>query len=152
MTMSQPKRWPIGFTLVELVITVALLAIVVSITIPRLNYGAVRTAEVKTTAQAFAGMLRVARSLAVSDAGGNSQGYQVVIEAGAYSLINADTVTTVKGPVTIPDGISTSGDTEIQFNRLGEMSGGAGKSVTFSSGSTSVTITVTPVGGVKMSE
>jgi hypothetical protein len=97
-------------------------------------------------------MLRVARSLAVSDAGGNSQGYRVVIESGTYRLVNAATSATVKGRVTIPDGLSSSGDTEIQFNRLGETAGGAGKSVEFSAGSTSVTVTVTPVGGVKVSE
>ncbi|MFC1762525.1 Tfp pilus assembly protein FimT/FimU [Planctomycetota bacterium] len=144
------KRWAHsrGFTLIELLLTVALLGIVASIVVPRLNYGAIHIAEVKTTAQAFAGSLRLARSLAVSDAGANGQGYKVTLSSGTYSLINAATSTTVKGPTAVPSGINTSGDSDIQFNRLGESADGSAKSVTFSYDTTSAVVTVTPVGGI----
>lgn len=137
-----------GFSLFELLLVVAILAVLSSIIVPRLNYGAISSVRVETTAQSFAGMLRLARSLAVSNAGGNDQGYRVTISAGTYSLINANTSATVKGPVTIPTDVSTSGDTTIQFDRLGESSDGNAKSVTFSYDTTSTVVSVTPVGGI----
>jgi Tfp pilus assembly protein FimT len=132
----------------EVVLITILLAVVATIAIPRLNFAGIHVAEVKTTAQAFAGQLRLARSLAIANAGANNQGYNVTIGAGAYSLIDADTLATVKGPIDIPDGIVTSGNTSIGFNPLGESADGNAKATTFRYSTTSAVVTVTPVGGI----
>ncbi|MCG8696465.1 MAG: prepilin-type N-terminal cleavage/methylation domain-containing protein [Bacteroidales bacterium] len=141
-----------GFSLVELILVVSLLAIITSITVPRLNYGAINNATVKTTAQRFASTLRLARSFEIANSGSNEQGYRVVIDTDSYSLLHATSLATERGPITIPAGVSTSGDTTFQFNRLGESSDGLGKTVTFSNSEVSYVVTMTGVGGIVQAE
>ncbi len=141
-----------GMTLVELLLTMVLLGIVASVALPRMNYSAIHQAQLRTTGQEFGGALRLARCLAVADAGVKSQGYKVLQGSGTYRLTNASTAVTVKGPFVIPSGIQVSGSSEIQFNRLGETSDGLGKSVAFSRQGKRVSVTVTPVGGIRVVE
>ncbi|GAJ08207.1 unnamed protein product, partial [marine sediment metagenome] len=70
-----PETARTGFTLIELILTVALLAILVSIVIPRIGLGTMGKVQSETAAQKFSNYLKLARSLAITHACSNSVGY-----------------------------------------------------------------------------
>ena len=140
-----------GFTLVELVLIVVVLAILASIAIPRMGWGTIGKVEVESTARQFSGYLRLARSLAITHASSNSEGYRVVLsrrQPYTYSLINNDTSEVVKGPIELPEGVSRSGNRTYRFTPLGNLSGSRELSVQFSKDGDTATVTVTPVGRI----
>jgi Tfp pilus assembly protein FimT len=127
------------------------MAILASITVPRLGWGAMDKVQVESTARRFSDYLKLARSLAITHASSNGVGYEVVLSSSqpyTYSLINSDTTEVIKGPIALPEGVSHSGDVTYEFTPLGNLSGSVVLSVQFSkSGNTSV-VTVTPVGRI----
>ena len=142
-----------GFSLIELVLVVALLAVLTSIAIPRIGWETMDNAQVETAARQFSDYLKLARSLAITHASSNGEGYTVALSSSqpyTYSLSNADTSVVVKGPIELPEGVSRSGDLTYQFTPIGGLSGSGTLSVQFSkSGNTSV-VTVTPVGRITL--
>ncbi len=68
-----------GFTIVELVLIVAVLAILASIAIPRMGWGTMGKIEAETAARQFSNYLRLARSLAITHASSNGEGYKVAL-------------------------------------------------------------------------
>ena len=145
---ASPERRRSAFTLVELVVVIALLAIMAGVVVPRMNFGAVHKAEAQKAALDVAGYLRMARSLALSDAGANASGYKLLLTSTTYDLQKASTSASVKGVQSLPSGVSVSGDTTFHFDRFGELVGGSGKSATFAKDGASHTVYVTAVGGV----
>jgi len=144
-----------GFTLIELILTVALLAILVSIVIPRIGLGTMGKVQSETAAQKFSNYLKLARSLAITHACSNSVGYKVVLSASkpyTYTLINADTSEVVKGPIAIPEGVDRSGDRTYQFTPLGNLSVSRELSVQFSKSGDTTVVMVTPVGRITVTE
>jgi prepilin-type N-terminal cleavage/methylation domain-containing protein len=140
-----------GFTLVELLVVVMILAILASIVVPRAGWGTIGTMESATAGDQFAAYLRLARSLAITHASTNGSGYKVVLSAGSpytsYRIVNADTSANVKASVSIPDGVTCTGDSEIQFTPLGNVTGGAELSVQFTKADDTTVVTVAPTGG-----
>lgn len=140
-----------GFNLLELVLVVALLAILVSIAIPRLGWETMGKAQAETAGWQFSDYLKLARSLAITHASSNSDGYKVVLSPSqpyTYSLINADTSDVVKGPIALPEGVDCSGDRTYQFTPLGNLSVSNELSVQFSKSGDTTVVTVTPVGRI----
>jgi prepilin-type N-terminal cleavage/methylation domain-containing protein len=139
-----------GFTLVELLLVVAVLAVMVSITIPRIGWSAMGKVEAKTSAREFSDHLKLARSLAITHASTNSNGYKVVLSGPftSYSLINVATLATVKGPIDIPQGVICSGDSEFMFTPLGQLQGFGTLAVQFSKSGNIFIVTATSVGRV----
>ena len=145
-----------GFTLVELILTVALLAILVSIVIPRIGWGTMGKVQSETTAQEFSNYLKLARSLAITHASSNEEGYEVVLspsEPYTYSLINANTSDVVKGPIAIPEGVERSGDNTFHFTPLGELPQGSSTlTLQFSKAGDTTVVTVTAIGRITVTE
>ncbi len=148
----RPDTIRAGFTLIELIMVVAVLAVLMSIAIPRMGWGTIGKVQAESAARNFSGHLKLARSLAISNAGGNSAGYKVVLSgAGAftsYSLINAATSGVVKGPFEIPEGVTCTGAAEFHFTPLGQLQGGTTKTVQFTKSGNTSTVTVTAIGRI----
>ena len=147
----RPDKIRAGFTLIELVLTVAVLAILVSIVIPRVGWETMGKVQAKTAARQFSDYLKLARSLAITHASSNSEGYIVVLSPSqpyTYSLINADTSGVVKGPIALPESVARSGDRTYQFTPLGDLSVSRELSVQFSKSGDTTVVTVTPIGRI----
>jgi len=147
----EPNTVRAGFTLTELALVVALLAVLVSIAIPRLGWETMGKVQAETVARQFSDYLKLARSLAITHASSNGEGYKVVLSPSqpyTYSLINADTSDVIKGPVALPEGVNRNGDRTYQFTPLGNLSVSQELSVQFSKSSDTSVVTVTPVGRI----
>jgi len=139
-----------GFTLVELILAVVVLAILVSIAIPRIGWDTMGKVQVETAARQFSDYLKLARSLAITHASSNSSGYKVVLSEPftSYSVINVATSEVVKGPIDIPEGVSCSGDSEFQFTPLGQLQGGSTLTLQFLKSCDTTVVTATAIGRI----
>ena len=139
-----------GFTLVELILAVAILAILVGIVIPRIGWDTMGKVQAETAARQFSDYLKLARSLAITHASSNSSGYKVVLSGPftSYSVINAATSEVVKGPIGIPQGVSCSGSSEFHFTPLGQLQGGSTLTLQFTKSGDTTVVTVTAVGRI----
>lgn len=140
-----------GLTLIELILVVALIAILASIVVPRAGWGTMGKVQTETAGRQFSDYLKLARSLAITHASSNSQGYKVVLSVSGpytYSLSNAATSAVIKGPIALPTGVSRSGDLTFQFTPPGNLSVSSTLSVTFSKGGDTTVISVTPTGKI----
>ena len=146
-----PDTVKAGFTLVELILTVAVLAILMSIAIPRIGWDTMGKVQAETAAKQFSSYLKLARSLAITHASSNSEGYKVVLSPASpytYTLSNADTSEVVKGPIAIPEGVDYSGDRTFQFTPLGNLSVSHELDVEFLKAGDITVISVTPIGRI----
>jgi len=139
-----------GFTIVELILAVAVLAILVSIVVPSVSWDTMGKVQAETAGRQFGNYLKLARSLAITNAGTNSNGYKIVLSGDftSYSIINDNTSETVKGPIDIPEGVTCSGDSEFHFTTLGQLDSGSTSTLQFSKAGDTTTATVTPIGRI----
>jgi prepilin-type N-terminal cleavage/methylation domain-containing protein len=139
-----------GFTLVELILAVAVLAILVSIAIPRIGWDTMGKVQAETAARQFSNYLKLARSLAITHASSNSSGYKLVLAGPytSYSVINVKTLETVKGPIEIPEGVTCSGASEFHFTPLGQLQGGSTLTLQFLKLGDTTIVSVTPIGRI----
>ena len=139
-----------GFTLVELMLVVAVLAILVSIAIPRIGWDTMGKVQAETAARQFSDYLKLARSLAITHASSNSSGYKVVLSGAftSYSIINVVTSEVVKGPIDIPEGVSCSGDDEFHFTPLGQLQGGSTLTLQVTKAGDTTVVTATAIGRI----
>jgi len=147
-----PDKIRTGFTMIELVLAVTLLAILVSIAIPRIGWETMGKVQAETAARQFSDYLKLTRSLAITHASSNSSGYKVVLSEPftSYSIINAATSQTVKSPMDIPEGVTCTGSSQFQFTPLGQLQGGSTLTLQFTKSGDTTTVTVTPVGRIKV--
>jgi prepilin-type N-terminal cleavage/methylation domain-containing protein len=141
-----------GLTLIELILVVALIAILASIVVPRAGWGAMGIVQVKTTGRQFSDYLKLARSLAITHASSNSQGYKMVLSSSqpyTYSLSNAaPPFDVIKGPIALPPDVNCSGDKTFQFTPLGNLSVTQTLTVSFSKGGEATVVSVTSAGKI----
>ncbi len=146
----EPDTVRAGFTLVELILAVAVLAILASIVIPRIGWDTMGKVQAETAARQFSGYLKLARSLAITHASSNSSGYKVVLSGPftSYSVINVATSEVVKGPIDIPAGVTCTGSSQFQFTPLGQLQGGSTLTLQFTKSGDTTIVTVTSVGRI----
>lgn len=146
----RPDTIRAGFTLIELVLTVAVLAILVSVVIPGIGWETMGKVQAETAARQFSNYLKLARSLAITHASSNSSGYRVVLSGPftSYSVINVATSEFVKGPIDIPEGVSCSGDDEFYFTPLGQLQGGSTLTLQFTKSGDNTVVTATAIGRI----
>ena len=137
----------------ELIMVVAVLAILTAIAIPRMGWGTMGGVQAETTAREFSSYLKLARSLAISNAGSNSDGYKVEIHTAQeyFRIKNEATNTIVKGPITIPEGVTADAPSSFyvfQFTPLGKLESGTTKTVQFTKSGKTVVVTVTAIGRI----
>ena len=141
-----------GFTLTELLLIVAILAVLVSIAMPRVGFTAMGTIQSDIAGQEFGGYLKLARSLAITHASINDQGYKLTLSPSSpytsYSLVDANSSGIVKGPINIPTGVTCTGDSEFSFTPLGRLQGGSALTLQFTKSNDTTTVNVTPIGRI----
>jgi len=145
-----PDKIRAGFTLIELALIVVLLAILASIAIPRIGLGTMGKVQAETAARQFSDYLKLTRSLAITHASSNSNGYKAVLSGPftSYSVINAATSEVVKGPIDIPEGVTCSGNSEFHFTPLGQLQGSGTLTLQFTKSGDTMVVSVTPIGRI----
>ncbi len=144
-----------GFTLIELVMIVSIVGMLLYITIPRLKFDTLARYKADTVARKIVTDLRRTRSLAISDAANNTQGYQLTLTGSSpytgYKITNLDTSATVD-TFTIDTDISvtsTSGSS-VKFGPLGNVLSGSSTQISVVAQGRTFTITfISATGTVK---
>lgn len=141
-----------AFTLVEAILVVAFLGIFAYIAIPRLNLAVVSRYKAEGIARKIAADLRLARSLAISDAASNTKGFNLNMVGtspyGSYEIENDDTNVTV-ATHTIDSDVTVAGSNKFfRFQPLGNLQTGSDPQLTVSADGKSFTITVLTATGI----
>lgn len=139
-----------GFSTIELLLAVALIAVVTMIAVPRFGGDILGGVSATAAARELAGDLRLCRTLAITEADSNPSGFAIQMDGGApysgYRLVNRGSGGTVTAK-TFPDGITASGHSEFKFGPLGSLLGGSGTTLTLSGGSKNCFLNVTAANG-----
>lgn len=138
-----------AFTLVELIIVVALIGIMAMVAVPRLHFGAIRKKKAETVASKIATGLRLTRRLAITNAAENTVGYQLNMQGGGsyngYEIENRDT-SEIVDTYSIDSDVTCNGDAQFQFGPLGNCE--SGSTLDVSAPGKSFTITVNSATGM----
>lgn len=145
------KRTRKAYTLAEMVIVSVIVGIMASIAIPRLNLAAIHKQVADTTVRKIVTDLRRTRSLAISDAANNNDGYELKLYGSgsytSYSIKNRDTGEKIVEHDFDSNITVTADGKKFKFSPLGDALKGA-STITVSSSGRSFTITVTRATGM----
>ena len=140
-----------AFSLVELIIVVIFLGIFAAIAVPRINFAIITKQKSDTVARKIVTDLRRTRTMAISDAANNTEGFALNMTGtspySGYEIENLDTVAVVDSH-TIPSGISCDGGDEFKFGPLGNLLSGSDTEITVSAEDRSFTITIISATGM----
>ena len=151
--MVRQKR---AFTIIELIVIVVFVGIFAAVAVPRFNFAIISKNKADTIARKIVTDLRRTRTLAISSAAENSDGFALnMVGATVYSgyeIVNLKTSATVDSH-TIDSGINCTGGDEFNFGPLGNLLSGSDTQLTVSAGGKSFTITIIPAtGAIKCTE
>jgi Tfp pilus assembly protein FimT len=145
-----------GYSLVELVVIVLILAALAFVAVPRLQFGALHRQQADTVARKIATDLRLTRTLAITDAVTNTDGFALnmigsspftgyqIVDLSDSSVIDSHTIDSV---------ISCTGGGKFEFGPLGNLKDGSDTQLSVSAEEKTFTITVvTATGTVKLVE
>jgi Tfp pilus assembly protein FimT len=147
-----------AFSLVELIIIIAFLVVFAAIAVPRMNFAFISKRKADTVARKIVTDLRRTRTLAISDAATNTNGYALnMTGAGPYTgyeIVNLNTSTTItNGTFSIDSDISCTGGNDFRFGPLGNLLSGSDTQLTVSAEGKIFTITIiSATGTVKCTE
>lgn len=116
-----------GHTLAELIIVVLFIGIFAAIAVPRINFGIITKQKAETVAKKIVTDLRRTRSLAISDAASNTDGYELNMLGSepytGYEIRNSDTDAVIDTH-TIPSDLKCTGGSKFEFGPMGNLTGG----------------------------
>jgi len=146
--MRKPKY---AYTVVELIIIVLFLGVLAAIAVPKLNFSTIFKQEADCLARKIVTDLRRTRSLAISDAASNTDGYALNMTGSSpytgYEIENLDTEETVDSH-TVDSAVTCTGGEEFQFGPLGNLLSGSDTELTVSASGKTFTITITSATGM----
>ncbi len=119
-----------GFSFLELFLVVSIAGILLYITVPRLKFDTLGRYKADAVARRIVADLRYARSLAISDAATNSNGYELKMTGGSpyngYEIVNQKTSATVASCTIDSDiTVTTTGGIAAKFGPLGDVQSGS---------------------------
>lgn len=133
-----------GYTLIELVFVVIILAVLAAIAIPRLGVGFTVKMKVKTETRRLVSDLRLTRSLAVT----NNENYKLSVDASAKEYRIYDSADTQAGETrNIDSDITISADKNFIFESLGNASATSDTGISLSAEGHQADIAVTTATG-----
>ncbi len=161
-----------GFTLVELVVVVMIIGVITFITVPRMVSAVVALGKSNTGAERIAAAIRQCRTLAISNAATNQDGFELGMKntvGGSYTkfeiaqVINGQTSTVVEsgtipgtlvesGPAKVTCTCTSPGSGTFRFGPLGNRTGGSGGLTVVGGGKTFAISVVTTTGMVKCTQ
>jgi Tfp pilus assembly protein FimT len=145
------KRKRTGFSMLELVLIAVFLGIFAVIAVPRLNYAAIAKQKADSTAKKIVADLRLTRSLAISGAANNPDGFQLHMVGlnpyTGYKIENRETEEVVASH-TIDSDVTCSGDNRFRFGPLGNLSDTNNTHLTVSAEGKTFTINIIPATGI----
>jgi len=117
-----------GHTLVEAVTIVLVLSVLACIAVPRLNFGALWGARTDAVVQRLATDLRHTRTLAITHAARNPDGFVLMMRGGdpcrGYQIIDQHDRTVV-ATCNLPAGVQCGGGRRFEFGPLGNLQNGS---------------------------
>lgn len=135
----------IGYTLIEILFVVIVLAILAGIVIPRLGFEFTIKMKVKTAAQRLISDLRLTRRLAVT----NNENYRLDVDSTIKEYRIYDSGDTQVGATrSIDSNITISADKDFIFESLGNASVSSDISISLSAGGNQADIAVTTATGM----
>jgi len=132
------------------------MGVLAAVTVPRLQWTAIRHKEAHAAARKLLGDLRRARAMAMSDAATNNKGFEIVTDgtspATGYDIDNLDSHETVDTVTFDTHVIVTAGDDKYDFGPLGNLTKGGDDIVIASDGQSYTISFVASTGAVILTE
>ncbi len=153
--MAVRMRKKTAFSLIEVLVIVSIVAMLLYIAVPRLKFDTLGRYKADTVARKIVTDLRRTRSLAVSDAATNNQGFELQLLGSSpytsYKIVNRDTSATVETfTVDASVGVTSSSGSLIKFGPLGNVLPGSSTQITVAAEGRTFTITIiSATGAVK---
>jgi len=140
-----------AYTLAELIVIVVILATVVALAAPRLQFGVVRGRQAEMVAWKIVTVLRRARSLAICHAATNPDGFALYIMPAGTSKVCKIVDRSNRNVVdsqTIDSGVKLVGGMRFEFSPLGTLELGQEPFLSVSAADKTFTISVIPATGM----
>lgn len=139
-----------GSGIIELIIIVLFIGILAAIAVPRMNFAIIKKNKTEITAKKIVTDLRRTRSLAISDASNNTQGYKLqMIGSAPYTGYRIDNLKTSEkiDEHSIDSNVNCSGGNLFKFGPIGNLLSGSNTQLTVTGSGKSFTITVVSATG-----
>ena len=136
---------PTAYSLVELLIVVAILSTLAFVAVPRLQFGAIRQRKAEVAALDVVAALRRTRSLAILNAATNQTGFALQIQrAGgntSYQITDLSNSSVVDSH-SLDSEVTCTGGQSFQFGPLGTLKQGSDSALSVSAGGRTCAITI----------
>lgn len=138
-------KGPTAYTLVELLIVVAILATLAFVAVPRLQFGAIRQRKAEAAAMEVVSALRRTRSLAILYAATNQTGYGLRVQSASgiasYQIVDLSNSGVVDS-YTLDSEVTCTGGQSFQFSPLGTLKQGSDSALSVTAGGRTCAITI----------
>ena len=140
-----------GYTFAELIVIVCILAVLTYVTVPRFQFGAIDRGQAERVAWEIVTGLRRTRSLAISEAATNSDGFALNIQQAdrtiTYEIVNCGNNNVVDSHA-IDSRVDLSGEMAFEFGLLGALKATDDSALEVTAAEKTFTIRVIPATGM----